>query len=190
MARNLIRLAGFVPEDEIAITFIGLRPGEKLSEELVASDETLGPSAVDNILRVRPVHPLDVARLLPDLTELERLATTNNSAAVLDYLGRVVPTFQPTQQSAGTAQPPTLPARNRTSIRMPQTRVRSRAPLPDRVFKDKRSASAERRSTRRGGRRLTDLIGLDPAALIGATATVVPAPGPGAAKRRRVSGEN
>jgi FlaA1/EpsC-like NDP-sugar epimerase len=95
LARNLIRLAGFVPEDEIPIAFIGLRPGEKLHEELVGKDEMLEPSKVEKILQVLPQRPPGPTHLDNDLSELEQLAIKGKSEALIERLCEIVPTFHP-----------------------------------------------------------------------------------------------
>ena len=58
LAGNMIRLSGKDPETDIAITFVGVRPGEKLHEELWTDGEKVGPTAHPKILRAaRP--PID-----------------------------------------------------------------------------------------------------------------------------------
>ena len=54
LAKELVRLSGLDPEKEIQIQFTGLRPGEKLFEELSGSGEKLLPTADKNILAVVP----------------------------------------------------------------------------------------------------------------------------------------
>jgi FlaA1/EpsC-like NDP-sugar epimerase len=101
MARDLIRLSGFIPDEEIAIKIVGLRPGEKLKEELVGADEQMGPSPVEQILQVQaapPAHPED---LLRRIAALGMQAQRGQTSTVIELLRGVVPTFEPGPQLNG-----------------------------------------------------------------------------------------
>jgi len=81
MARDMIRLAGLSPDD-IKIKFIGMRPGEKLSEELFGPDEEVGPSTVDKVQCVRGRWGQG-ADFLAQIESLEGLAARGRNAAVI-----------------------------------------------------------------------------------------------------------
>jgi len=95
VARNLIRLSGYVPEEEIPITIIGLRPGEKLVEELAGFGEVLESSDVEKVFRVRRTEMLDAARLSHEVPSLVEMAVLGQSSEVLTGLQRIVPSFRP-----------------------------------------------------------------------------------------------
>jgi FlaA1/EpsC-like NDP-sugar epimerase len=105
LARSLIRQAGLRPGTDVQITFTGLRPGEKLTEELTASDELIEPSGRRRIMRVRSPGVEDPARLAGLLTRLEQSARAGDSANALATLRTVVPTFRPVGSSAPLASP-------------------------------------------------------------------------------------
>jgi FlaA1/EpsC-like NDP-sugar epimerase len=95
MARHMIRLAGFVPDEDITIEYTGLRPGEKLYEELVATRETDEPSAVQQIRRVTASTLPDPATLRGTLFDLLRAAADSDRERVIAGLQQLVPTFAP-----------------------------------------------------------------------------------------------
>jgi len=93
MARNLIRLSGFVPDRDIPITFVGLRPGEKLFEELARPEELLKPSVIDKIFQVQSQEQHDWQVVENQIQKLEDLATAGNTAEMLALLRKMMPTL-------------------------------------------------------------------------------------------------
>jgi FlaA1/EpsC-like NDP-sugar epimerase len=94
LARNFIRLSGFVPDTEISIQFIGLRPGEKLFEELVEEEEVAESSEVPKIMRVRSrCASLDGFALR--LSQLEVAGSEGRDSDVSHMLSEMIPTFRP-----------------------------------------------------------------------------------------------
>ena len=98
LARNVIRLSGFIPDEEIAVKFIGIRPGEKLHEELVGSDEIARASAAERILRVESRLTHGWSSLAVQVAILERLARAGDDKAVVKKLRELVPTYRPTNR--------------------------------------------------------------------------------------------
>jgi FlaA1/EpsC-like NDP-sugar epimerase len=95
LARNLIRLSGLVPEEDIDIAFVGLRPGEKLSEELIGKDETADLTPAEGILRVQLSTAPEWQTFTREVAELERLADAGDDTAVIAKLAELVPTYRP-----------------------------------------------------------------------------------------------
>lgn len=93
LARNMIRLSGFEPDEDIEIVFTGLRPGEKMTEELVAEEETLATTYHD---RINVLHRGGTpARPETWLPELEDCLAAADARAALRLLKRLVPGYHP-----------------------------------------------------------------------------------------------
>ncbi|MFZ4540671.1 MAG: polysaccharide biosynthesis protein [Rickettsiales bacterium] len=99
LACQMIRLAGLRPYEDIPITFTGLRPGEKLFEELFHDAENLMPTNHQSI-RLAHARELDRLALLAAIRELIDTAKNGDQRAVRPLLQRIVPDYQPEQKLA------------------------------------------------------------------------------------------
>ena len=94
IARSLIRLSGLNPGKDIPIQFVGLRPGEKLYEELVGEGEVAVRSPLEKILQIRTINRLDFEEFREKLSGLEAASYGDASGVLLERLKEIVPMFQ------------------------------------------------------------------------------------------------
>jgi len=85
LAREMILLAGLEPERDISTVITGLRPGEKLSEELVAPSERLLRTRFEKLSVIEP-QPSDAALLLRNISRLVESARNNDESEIYDIL--------------------------------------------------------------------------------------------------------
>jgi FlaA1/EpsC-like NDP-sugar epimerase len=100
LARHMVELSGFVPGEDIEIVFTGLRPGEKLHEELVDDGESVVATELDRILTLstraqRTAHPADIA------ASFEQLVAAGDTNGIVRLLCELVPTYQPSENIGG-----------------------------------------------------------------------------------------
>lgn len=94
MAADLIRLSGKEPDRDIEIRFIGLRPGEKLFEELITEDEGVVPTPHEKIMVLRG-NGCDWPDIHRQIEALEQAAARLDSAAIRRLLRESVPEYTP-----------------------------------------------------------------------------------------------
>ncbi len=90
LAENMIQLAGYEPETEIAIEFVGPRPGEKLHEELFSEGERAQPTASKRIMRAVRDEPVDPAWVETALDRLERYVETGDESNLAEAVVELV----------------------------------------------------------------------------------------------------
>ena len=99
LARRMIRLAGLRPEEDVEIRFTGLRPGEKLYEELFHGQEPPRPTQFRGLLVATP-RTADPALVGRAIDEIAAAARAGNPRAALAQLGRLVPEFDHNAEGA------------------------------------------------------------------------------------------
>ena len=92
LAENLIKLSGFVPNVDIKIEYTGLRPGEKLYEELLLDEEGIKKTDSQKIYIGNPIN-IDVDKFKASLEKLKVACEHNDSELIEKNICDMVPTF-------------------------------------------------------------------------------------------------
>ena len=92
LARNLILLSGYKPDEDIKIEFCGLRPGEKLYEELLMGEEGLMNTSHNKIFIGQPIN-VDKDKLMANIRMLNEAAESNDNERIKCLIEKVVTTY-------------------------------------------------------------------------------------------------
>jgi FlaA1/EpsC-like NDP-sugar epimerase len=95
LAEELIRLSGLIPYEDIDIVFTGLRPGEKLYEEVLIEGEGIAPTRHDKIKVLTALPTEDFDSLVADLTLLQGMSGKRDVGGLIESLKIIVPEFIP-----------------------------------------------------------------------------------------------
>lgn len=95
LAEQLVRLMGLIPHRDVPIVFTGLRPGEKLREELVAEAEVGAPTSSEKIRVIDRVSPSAGAAIEAGLRRLVGTLLHGDAAAVMGAVASLVPEYTP-----------------------------------------------------------------------------------------------
>ncbi len=94
MARDLIRLSGFEPEEDIKIEYIGLRPGEKLYEELIIDGEDVIPTSHEKIMVLKGMD-CNLQLLNGEIDKLMQIARDQEAQKIKEKLKEIIPEYGP-----------------------------------------------------------------------------------------------
>ena len=95
LAKNMILLSGHVPDKDIKITYTGLRPGEKLYEELFGDKECVEPTSHAKIKRAITHVAFGPGELDRHIEELDHLLQDGHSDRIVRKLGEMVSSYEP-----------------------------------------------------------------------------------------------
>ena len=94
LARNLIKLSGLKPDVDIKISYTGLRPGEKLYEEKLMSEEGM-KTTPNKLIHIGSPIPFDEDEFLDQLHVLMNVAYSDDEDDIRDVVSKIVPTYHP-----------------------------------------------------------------------------------------------
>ncbi|RMH70474.1 MAG: polysaccharide biosynthesis protein [Gemmatimonadetes bacterium] len=120
-ARHLIRLSGLEPEKDIPITYIGMRPGEKMVEELWTAHERVQETEHRKIMRAKGTQHKTWEALQADLNDLRLYIRLMDRASIYKKVQQLIPEYKPftgeMPQQTKTTSPPTNPSRGKQTSR-------------------------------------------------------------------------
>ena len=93
LAKKMIRLSGYVPNKDISIVYTGLRPGEKLYEELLATDENTRPTYHEKVM-IAKVREIDVEKMMYQIQHLRIAMRSNDEIEMVKALKAMIPEFK------------------------------------------------------------------------------------------------